>query len=96
MNFPSVFARAAIAGSVGLIAQGCTTVGSSPRASVERAYVRQVYVTGSAVRHDVDPRTGQVDTPDRIYILTPQQFRESQLYRDLRDGIGPSEFRLGH
>jgi hypothetical protein len=96
MNFPTVFARAAFAGSVGLIAQGCTTVGSSSNDSIERMYVRQVYVTGSAVRHDVDPRTGQVDTPDRVYILTPQQFGKSQLYRDLRDGVAPEQSRWGH
>jgi hypothetical protein len=94
MNFPSVLARAAIAGGVGVIAQGCTTSGLNN--SVERMYVRQVYVTGSAVRHDVDPRTGEVDTPDRIYILTPRQFGESQLYRDLRDGNVPDALRLRH
>jgi hypothetical protein len=86
MNFPTVFARAAIAGSVGVIVQGCTTVGTSADESINRMYVREVYVTGSAVRHDVDPRTGEVDTPDRIYILTPREFGDSQLYRDLRDG----------
>jgi len=96
MNFPTVFARAAIAGSVGVIAQGCTIVGSSPNDSVDRMYVREVYVTGSAVRHDVDPRTGEVGTPDRLYILTPRQFGDSQLYRDLRDGNVLGQSRWGH
>ena len=96
MNFPTVLARAAIAGSVGVIAQGCTTVGSSSNDSIDRMYVREVYVTGSAVRHDVDPRTGEVDTPDRVYILTPRQFGDSQLYRDLRDGNMPGYARWGH
>jgi len=77
MNFPAVLARAVIAGSVGVIAQGCTTVGASGNDSIERMYVGEVYVTGSAVRHDVDPRTGEVDTPNRIYILTPRQFGSS-------------------
>jgi hypothetical protein len=96
MNFPTVFARAAIAGSVGVIAQGCTTVGLPSNDSIERMYVREVYVTGSAVRHDVDPRTGQVDTPDRLYILTPRQFGDSQLYRDLRDGNMVGLPQVGH
>jgi hypothetical protein len=73
MSISYVFARAALALGAALIGQGCTTAGSPQNASVERPYVRQVYVTGSAVRHDVDPKTGQVDTPDRIYVLTPRQ-----------------------
>jgi hypothetical protein len=93
MNFPTLFARAAIAGSVGIVAQGCTT--SSQEKSIDRMYVREVYVTGSAVRHDVDPRTGEVDTPDRIYILTPREFGDSQLYRDLRDGSVLEQLRPG-
>jgi hypothetical protein len=101
MNFPYCFARAAIAGSVGVFAQGCTTVGWSSTDSaynvpVERMYVREVYVTGSAVRHDVDPRTGEVDTPDRVYTLTPQEFGNSQLYRDLRDVSLLDPLRPGH
>lgn len=96
MNFLFCLARAVIAGSVGVIAQGCTTVGSSDNDSYNRMYVRQVYVTGSAVRHDVNPRTGEVDTPNRIYILTPQQFGDSQLYRDLRDDSVWSPLRPGH
>jgi hypothetical protein len=75
---------------------GCTTVGSSTNDSIERMYVREVYVTGSAVRHDVDPRTGEVDTPDRIYILTPREFGDSQLYRDLRDGSVLEQLRPRH
>lgn len=96
MNFPFGLARAVIAGSVGVIAQGCTTVGSSGDTSIHRMYVREVYVTGSAVRHDVDPRTGEVDTPDRVYILSPGQFGSSQLYRDLRDGPTVNTLPLGH
>jgi hypothetical protein len=93
MTIPYVFARAAIALGVGLFGQGCTTAGSPENTSVERIYVRQVYVTGSAVRHDVDPKTGQVDTPDCIYVLTPRQFGDSGLYRDIHEGAGVSPFR---
>jgi hypothetical protein len=96
MNGPSGNARLWIVGTVSIIAQGCTIIGDPQFESVERTPARQVYVTGSAVRHDVDPRTGEADTPDQVYVLTRDQFGNLKPPREQRDSVVFDPDHVGH